>query len=124
MTTRSVAVVTRWIARIWSIFSVALVLVFAVGGVGNSPGPTTHEWIGLLLWPVGVGVGLIVAWYFEQFGGTLALVCLVAVYVWNVVRSGHLPRGPFFVLIAAPGLLFLAAGLLSHRNSDGEQSVA
>jgi len=118
MATGSVGIVAaRWVARGWSIFSILLVLVFAFGEGGNGPRPMAQEWVGLALWPIGVGVGLAVAWYREELGGILALGCLIAFYVWNVLRSGHLPRGPFFFLIAAPGLLFLAAGFLSHRSA-------
>src|SRR5208337_634293 len=111
-------VAVRWVARVWSILSLLAVLVFAVGEAmgGSGPGPTPQEWVGLALWPIGVGVGLVVAWFREKLGGTFALGCLIAFYVWNLLRSGHLPRGPFFFLMAAPGLLFLIAGFLSHRS--------
>jgi hypothetical protein len=114
----SVAPVARWIARVWSILSILVVLAFAIGeGAGSSgPRPTLQEWVGLALWPIGVGVGLVVAWYREELGGILALGCLIGFYVWNLLRSGHLPQGPFFFLIAAPGLIFLLAGFLSHRS--------
>ena len=119
MSTDSVVLASRWIARGWSILSIVFVFAFAVGeGVqGSGPRPTPQEWVGLALWPIGVCVGLAVAWYREELGGALALVCLIVFYVWNLLRSGHLARGPFFFLVAAPGLLFLLAGLLSHRRA-------
>ncbi|MGA2358226.1 MAG: hypothetical protein ABSF66_04445 [Terriglobales bacterium] len=114
----AVAPVARWIARVGSILSMLAVFVFAVGEIagGTGPRPTLQEWAGLALWPVGVCVGLVVAWYREELGGILALGCLIAFYVWNLLRSGHLPQGPFFFLIAAPALPFLIAGFLSHRS--------
>ncbi|MFZ0479647.1 MAG: hypothetical protein WAL71_10890 [Terriglobales bacterium] len=117
MATDSVELITRWIARVWSILCFALVLAFAVTEVlqGSGPSPTRNEWLGLVFWPIGVCVGLAVAWLREELGGSLALGCLIAFYVWNLVRSGHWPQGPFFFLIAAPGLVFLLAGFLSHR---------
>ena len=115
----AVAPVARWIARGWSILSILAVFVFALGEIARpiGPRPTPQEWVGLALWPIGVAVGLIVAWYREELGGILALGCLIAFYVWNLLRSGHLPHGPFFLLMAAPGLLFLIAGLLSQRSA-------
>ena len=62
MATISVAlVVARWVARIWSILSILVVLVFTVGEAvgGNGPRPTPQEWVGLALWPIGVCVGLV-----------------------------------------------------------------
>jgi hypothetical protein len=63
-------------------------------------------------------VGLVVAWFREKLGGILALGFLIAFYVWNFLRSGHWPRGPFFFLVAAPGLFFLIAEFLSHRRAN------
>lgn len=121
MATGSVGIVVmRWVARVWSILSILFVLAFFIGEAGSGPRPTSQEWVGLAFWPIGVCVGLVVAWYREAFGGILALGFLVAFYVWNVLRSGHLPRGPFFFLVAAPGLLFLAVGLLSDPRAGRE----
>ena len=112
-------VTVRWVARAWSILSILAVLAFAVGEAvgGNGPRPTPQELVGLALWPIGVGAGLVVAWFREELGGIFALGCLIAFYVWNLFRSGHLPQGPFFFLMAAPGLLFLIAGFLSRRSA-------
>jgi hypothetical protein len=125
MRTSSFAVVLRWVARIWSIFSIFTILTllsFTVGGAtgGRGPRPTLQEWIGLALLPAGAGLGLVVAWYREKLGGILALGCLIFFYGWNLLRSGHLPEGPFFFVMAVPSLLFLLAGLLCHRGSPRE----
>jgi hypothetical protein len=111
----------RRIARVWSIISMLFVGVFAVGEIlgGAGPGPTRQEWLGLALWPIGVLIGLVVAWHHEESGGFLALASLIAFYAWNLLRSGHLPRGPFFFLVAAPALLFFVAGFLSHHHHHG-----
>lgn len=119
MTTTSVAFIARWVARAWSVLNVLIIFLFAIGQslrpVG--PVPTIQEWIGLALWPVGVAAGLLLAWLRELLGGFLAIGCLVAFYIWNLLRSGHLPRGPFFLLIAAPAFVFLLAGTLSPRSA-------
>jgi hypothetical protein len=114
----SAALAARWVARVWSILSICTVLFFTVNALlpSHSPPPTLQEWLGLTLFPIGVIVGLVLAWYRETVGGIFALECLVAFYLWNLLRSGHLPRGPFFFLLAAPGLLFLIAASLSHRR--------
>jgi hypothetical protein len=117
------SVVVRWVARVWSLLSILFVLVFAVGegiGGGHGPRPTAQEWVGLALWPIGVGLGLVLAWYREMLGGAAAVACLAAFCGWNLFLSGHFPRGPFFALVAAPGVLFLLAALLSRRRQFRE----
>jgi hypothetical protein len=118
VTRGSIILIARWTGRVWSILSILFVFAFALGEAAQAIGPrlTLQEWIGLALWPVGVCVGLVAAWLREELGGIVALGCLIAFYAWNLHRSGHLPRGPFFFLTAAPGLLFLIAGFLSHRG--------
>ena len=118
MSETSAALVARWIARVWSILSILAVIAFAVGEFGTSTGPrpTPQEWGGLLLFPIGVGVGLILAWYREALGAILSLGCLGAFYLWNLLHSERLPQGPFFLLLAAPALIFLVAALLAHHT--------
>ncbi len=119
MTRTSVAFIARWVARAWSVLNVLIVFLFAIGESLRPIGgvPTIQEWISLALWPVGVAVGLLLSWLREVLGGMLAIGCLLAFYIWNLLRSGHLPRGPFFLLIAAPAFVFLLSATLS-RNAD------
>jgi hypothetical protein len=117
MSTGSVVPVTRWVARVWSVLSIIAVLFFSVNELLPSAGPppTLQEWLGLTLFPIGLSVGLVMAWYREELGGILALGCLIAFYVW-LLHSGHLLRGTVFPLVAAPGFLFLLTGFLSRRS--------
>jgi len=118
MTTRSFALLARWTARVWTILSVVFILGFAIGeGLAGGPKPSLKDWGGLALFPIGVCLGLLVAWYREKLGGVLALGFLIAFYFWNLLRSGHWPRGPFGFLVAAPGLLFLIAAFLSDPRA-------
>lgn len=117
MTTQSTTFIIRWIARVWSALSILLLLAFAIGEAEHGPGPSRQMWVGLAFFPIGVCAGLALAWYREKLGGLLALGSLVAFYVWNISRSGHPPRGPWFFLVAAPGILFLIAGMCSRGRS-------
>lgn len=71
---------------------------------------------GLAFWPVGVVFGLILAWFREGLGGLITTGCLIAFYLWNVILEGSPPTGPFFFLVAAPGVLFLLVWLWSGRK--------
>ena len=106
--------VPNWIARVWSLAGIAFVLVFVFGEVFGGQGmrPTAAEWIGLALWPIGVGIGLAIAWFRKGLGGALASCSFIGFYVWNFLERGRFPRGPYFLLVAAPGVLFLLSSLL------------
>lgn len=64
MTASSVARVMRWIGRVWSVLVIAAVLAFAFGELMTKGGPrlTPRLLLGFVFWPIGVGVGLVVAW--------------------------------------------------------------
>lgn len=105
-----------WVARIWSLAGIAFLLVFIFGEVfsGHGAKPTAAEWIGLAFFPGGVGAGLVVAWFREGIGGIIATGCLIGFYGWNLLERGRFPTGPYFLLVAAPGILFLLSSLLSR----------
>jgi len=108
-----------WFARVWSIASIVFVLFFFFGeSLGPGTKPTAAEWIGLALWPGGVAVGLVVAWFRKGLGGAIAIVSLIAFYVWNLLERGRFPGGPYFLLVAAPGILFLLSSLLSRPSQQ------
>ena len=110
--------IIRWVARIWSLASIAFVLAFLIGeGLSDgSRGPTVAEAVGLALFPLGVGVGLVIAWRREILGGALAIGSLIAFYLWLLIIDGKFPRGPFFFLVAAPGILFMINWFLSRGH--------
>lgn len=108
------------VARIWSLAAVGFVLLFLIGEGLNGQGgkPTGAEWIGLAFWPTGVCLGLIIAWFRIGLGGAIATGSLVGFYVWYLLDRGTFPRGPYFILVAAPGVLFLVASLLSRPRQQ------
>jgi ABC-type amino acid transport system permease subunit len=123
MKMKMAARVLRWTARVWSLLAILLVCFFAIGeSVGSSGPPSTpQEWLGLALWPIGSDIGLILAWFRERTGGIVAIAFFAAFYLWNLIRSGHLPSGPSFLLMTAPAFLFLTAGFWP-RNSVPRQA--
>ena len=103
-------VIVRWTARFWSMATIGFVVAFIIGE-GLNPS-SLHEWIGLAFFPLGISVGMIVAWRYEGAGGIITVASLLAFYVVSLVSTGHLP-GWGFPVFAAPGFLFLLAWALS-----------
>jgi hypothetical protein len=114
----SVVRLARWLARIWTLGSVAFVLAIFVGELlaPDGPLPTADEWLGLALFPFGVVIGLVVGWWRELAGSLLALLCLGGFYVWEYARSGDLAEGPFFALVALPAVFYLVAWVGSREK--------
>ena len=105
----------RWIARVGSVASVALLLQFLFGG-GEAGTPTASEAVALAFFPIGVTVGMALGWWREWWGGLLTAGSLGAFYLWIVVQGGQVPSGPYFVLFALPGLLWLLSAWIAHAE--------
>lgn len=118
---RSAAAV-RWIARITSVLAVGFVVVMAADYVlvpGQEPA-TTVEFIGLLFFPIGVCCGLVMGWWREATGGTVAVGSLFAFYLTMALGGHDFPTSPYFALITSPGVLFLLAWLLAGGKTPGK----
>lgn len=108
--------VIRWTARVWSIANLGFVVLMVIGEIvqPHAPAPSSlRDCAGLLLFPVGVCAGMVVGWRREGFGGGITVTCLIAFYAWLRLWDGRFPGGPYFILVAAPGILFLLCWLLS-----------
>ena len=114
-----VASVIRWIARIASIGSLLLLAAFAFGPHERGHA-TAQEWVGLAFFPIGVALGMLVAWRYEMTGALLSIGSLGAFYlIYGWWIRGAVPKGPYFLLFTAPAVLFLIAALLSRRLKTG-----
>jgi hypothetical protein len=111
-------VVVRWSARVLSVVSIGLLLLFFVGEADFSQPIhlTPQEWIGVLCFPVGIVAGMIIGWRWEGMGAGIALGSLLAFYVVDLVVTGTFPSGPFFVLFTLPGILFGVSWVLERRR--------
>jgi hypothetical protein len=107
----------RWIGRIWSIGSIGLVLAFIVGeGIEINEFKPSAEWLGFLFFPVGVCVGMIVAWRKERWGGSITVASLAIFYLIHFATSGAFPSGWAWLAFAGPGFVFLWLGLNCARR--------
>ncbi len=110
------AIGVRRLASAWGAVNLLLIVFLLVGELtAGGRGPSAREWLGLALWPIGVGIGLIFCWFHARLGGWITLGSLVAFYLWNLYAVGSFPRGPYFILFAAPGALYLLADWMHRR---------
>jgi hypothetical protein len=110
----------EWLARIASLASIALLGALFIGEALHPSQVAAKEWVGLLFFPGGVMLGMILAWWKEGVGAAVTVGSLIAFYlIYGYVLRNHL-GGWAFVTFAAPGFLFLLHWLLVHntRTSD------
>ena len=112
-------VILHWIARITSLASLGVLLLFLIGeSSGRPPHLTPAELFGLLFFPLGISLGMIVGWWRERLGGWIAIASLFGFYVlFQRLMIGRWPRGPWFFIFAAPGILFWFYGLLAKKTT-------
>jgi len=99
------------VARILSIASMGLLLMFAAGEGLNFAHFKATELIQFAFFPLGICVGMILAWWKEGLGGGIAVVSLLAFYSISFAAEGSFPRGGAFFAFAAPAFLFLISWL-------------
>ena len=111
--------IIRWTARITGVISTLILSLFVLGEPFPVAKITAVEWLGLLLFPVGVVIGFAVAWWREALGGLITLGSLLAFYMLFVfVMNENLAKGGWFLVFAFPGLLFLIASLMSGTKKS------
>lgn len=104
--------VIEWLARLTSIASITLLLMLFAGEGLHPSRITTSEWVGLLFFPIGVMIGMVIAWWKEGVGSLVTVGSLLAFYVvYGYLMRNHL-GGWAFIVFASPGFLFLLHWLL------------
>ena len=104
--------VIELLARVTSIASITLLIMLFAGEGFHPSHVAPKEWIGLLFFPIGVIIGMIVAWWKEGVGSVLTVASLIGFYiVYGYLLRNHI-GGWAFVVFASPGFLFLLHWLL------------
>ena len=97
----------RWLARILSLMSLAVILMFIIGERFDPSTLKPIDWVGFVFFPVGISAGMVVAWWREDLGGYATIASLMAFYAANYLMSGRFPQGWAWLVFASPGFLFL-----------------
>jgi hypothetical protein len=104
--------IIRWIARGWTIASIGFVLLIFIGEIlfPHAEGSfRLRDVILFVFFPIGTFAGMILTWRRELLGGALTVGSMGGFYLALRIMDGRFPPGPYFLLIAAPGFLFLSA---------------
>jgi len=105
--------VVELLARVGSIASITFLVMLFVGEGFHPSEVTAKQWVGLFFFPLGVTVGMIVAWWKEGVGAAITLGSLLGLYlVYGFFMRYHIGGWAFFVF-ASPGFFFLLHWLFS-----------
>ena len=112
--------ILHWAARILGLISVAVLSLFLFGGGESFSSIKLNEVFGMLFFPFGLMIGLIVGWRYELLGGAIAVGSVLGFYfIYELLINSSWPRGWWFAVFAIPGALFLLYGILTvARNSS------
>jgi hypothetical protein len=116
------------LARVGSIASITLLVLLFMGEALHPAEISFNEWAGLLFFPIGVTIGMIIAWRKEALGSAVTLLSLLAFYlVYGYIFRNHI-GGWLFIAFASPGFLFLlhwlcATLVKSTTHADKEFAV-
>ena len=100
------------LARVGSVASITLLVMLFQAEALHPSQVANHEWLALIFFPMGVMIGLVIAWWKEGLGASVTLISLLAFYfVYGYLLRYHI-SGWAFVLFASPAFLFLFHWLL------------
>jgi hypothetical protein len=109
----------KWIARIWSILSLAFILLFFGASITSSIGKETFVFkdvFQFVFFPIGLTIGLILAWKWEGLGGIIAIGSIIGFHLQMLIKNGNPDFNLFIELLAAPGILFILYWILSRKR--------
>ena len=101
----------RTIARFWSVLSIIMILLFLFGEGLEPAKLKLIEWIGLIFFPFGTLVGLIISWRKEIVGG---IVIITSIVIFGFIMAINW----FIIALGFPALLFIFHGLITQNKDE------
>ena len=103
--------ILRWTARAASLVSLAFLAMFATSG---GAAPSGYDWLLLAFFPVGMALGMIVAWHREILGGVIAASSLAAFHALLLLDGSRPAAGWWFLVFASPAVALLFCGVTTR----------
>ena len=111
----------RLTARVFAAGMLAILFLFILNeNIDDFLKSTLSQLIGTLFFPVGLIIGLLLAWRNELLGGAIAFGSVMAFYLiygW-LLRGAFVGIGWWFIFFAIPGALFLAYGIAGTGRQE------
>ena len=106
----------EFLARVGSVLSITLLLLLFQAEALHPSEIAPREWFGLVFFPIGVIIGLAIAWWKEGLGVSITLASLLAFYfVYGYLLRYHV-AGLAFVVFASPAFLLFFHWVLRHAS--------
>lgn len=114
----------RWIARILSLATISILFFFFIGEGFDVSKIGLNEWLGLMFFPLGLVIGLMISWRNEGLGGAISVISLFAFYfIYGLILNGRIWQGWTFIMFAIPGFLFLVYWLFLPERMRGLRHI-
>ncbi len=108
----------EFLARIGSVMSISLLVLLFQAEALHPSDIAPKEWLGLVFFPIGIIIGLAIAWWKEGLGISITLGSLLAFYfVYGYLLEYHV-GGWAFVIFASPAFLFFFHWVLRHVSHE------
>ena len=108
--------VIELLARVTSIASITFLILLFMHEPFRPSEISPNEWAGLVFFPIGIMIGMVIAWWKEGVGSVLTIVSLIGFYVvYGYLLRNHI-GGWWFILFASPGFLFLVHWLMNSAE--------
>lgn len=103
----------RIVAQAADVICLAIIILFLTGEDLVFTHLSTIDWVGFLFFPLGVFVGLILAWREELLGGSLVVMSVAGFYfVYGGLLNPAVQQSWTLLPFLIPGMLFIVYGVV------------